>query len=608
MHDPDAAPAIPKKHLQPVYFGVKMNLSAQWLFSRENAPGHFRKIPNNSIVFELPDDSHVNIDAISGVEGKLGDECLIFNRFELDDDTPLGFGAGADWWFECFLNGKKIYSTFPNGNGSAVFSCDDHNFAAMGRKGENLLTFHLRRGAAGSWTFCCCEKDARIVDPCAPLLVTVEPSHELGPIKIMNAVNNGPIKERSDQTRGNMRFWKAAGIPFARNHDAAFCAAYGGEHCVDVHNIFPDFSRDPEDPASYDFTLTDIYIETTFEGGTETFYRLGSKIEHAQKKYGTQVPPDFKKWAVICEHIIRHYNEGWAGGFNYNLRYWEIWNEPDLSSGQTDKKTWQGTDEEFFEFYCVAASHLKKCFPALKIGGPAVAGRTWIKNFLAAISGKEEAPLDFFSWHIYTPDPRTAANSCREIRRILDSFGRRETESILDEWNYIRGWGDEFVYSIKTIIGMKGAAFTAAVMAACQSEPVDMLMYYDARPGVFNGLFDFYTLEPLKTYYVFRLWARLAELGRQIEVDTEGKNGIYAVGASGPGGGIAVMVSRYFETDTLPGELPVTLAIPEQPDKSTKLYMLDNELDLEEIPFKRDNRGFPCFTMKPNSVAFLEQR
>ena len=585
-----------------------MHLSNQWFFSLEHSPEYFGKVPEKFVSFELPPKSVIDLDNLAGASGKCGDECLVFNEFDLEIETDLAFGAGADWWFECFLNGQKIYSTLDTGNGSSMFSCDDHIFTTTGRRGRNLLTFLVRRGM-GSWNFCCGEKDVRAADPCFPLLITVDPSRKLGPIRAMNAVNNGPIKGRSDQTRGNLEFWKVLKIPFARNHDAAFCAAYGGEHSVDVHNIFPDFFKDPEDPASYDFTLTDRYIATTFEGGTETFYRLGSKIEHAPKKYGTKVPPDFGKWAVICEHIIRHYNEGWANGFKYNLRYWEIWNEPDLSSDQDDKKTWQGTDEEFFEFYRVAASHLKKCFPQLKIGGPALAGNNvWMKKFLTVCTTGERVPLDFFSWHIYAVNPRTVANKCRGIRQILDDFGFTRTESILNEWNYVRGWGADFIYSIETIIGMKGAAFTAAVMATCQSGPVDMLMYYDARPCVFNGLFDYYTYRPLKTYYVFVMWAHLAALGRQIAVDTGEKNGIFAVGAAGANGERAVMISRYFEEDDLPGELPVTLAIPEKPGGSTKLLLLDEEHDLEELPFTRNEQGFPVFAMKANSVVFLEQR
>ena len=138
----------------------------------------------------------------------------------------------------------------------------------------------------------------------------LDSSKIVGVIKPMHAVNNGPIRARSDQSRGNFDAYKAARIPFARNHDASHCATYGGPHCVDVANIFRDFNADPEDPANYDFLLTDILIQNTLDAGTETYYRLGASIEHWAKKYNTLPPPDFKKWAVICEHIIAHYNEG----------------------------------------------------------------------------------------------------------------------------------------------------------------------------------------------------------------------------------------------------------------------------------------------------------
>ena len=68
--------------------------------------------------------------------------------------------------------------------------------------------------------------------------------------KIMNAVNNGPIHKRhaNDQSRSNLEDYKAAGIPYARNHDASFCSSYGSEHTVDISAIFPDFSKEK---ASY---------------------------------------------------------------------------------------------------------------------------------------------------------------------------------------------------------------------------------------------------------------------------------------------------------------------------------------------------------------------
>ena len=92
-----------------------------------------------------------------------------------------------------------------------------------------------------------------------------------GKIKPMHAVNNGPIGASDvEQTRGNFSDYKKARIPYARNHDASFCSSYGGEHTVDVNAIFTDFSKNPYDPQSYDFTLTDDYVKIINDAGTKS--------------------------------------------------------------------------------------------------------------------------------------------------------------------------------------------------------------------------------------------------------------------------------------------------------------------------------------------------
>ncbi len=64
----------------------------------------------------------------------------------------------------------------------------------------------------------------------------------------MHSVNNGPVyKFASDQRVSNLEAYKAAGIPYARNHDAAFFNTYGGEHSVDISAVFPDFNADSSD-------------------------------------------------------------------------------------------------------------------------------------------------------------------------------------------------------------------------------------------------------------------------------------------------------------------------------------------------------------------------
>ena len=413
--------------------------------------------------------------------------------------------------------------------------------------------------------------------------IKVDFSTKIGKIKPMHAVNNGPVyKFASDQRVTNIDHFRAAGIPYARNHDASFYSTYGGEHTVDVHNIFTNFDADPYDPASYDFAMTDEYIKVCEFAGIRTFYRLGSKIEHGVKKYGTLPPKDFKKWAIICEHIIRHYTEGWADGFRYDIEYWEIWNEPDLDpDDSTHKRCWGGTKAEFFELYHIAATHLKTCFPHLKIGGPAIAGKMdWAEDFLAQL----KAPLDFFSWHRYAMSPLKIQQRIRDVRALLDKYGFTETESILNEWNYVRGWRDEdWIYSLKSEKGLKGSAFTASVMCVGQAEELDMLMYYDARPCGMNGLFSTdYVCERLKGYYPFYMFGQLYRLGTSSAVSVEGEN-TYAVAAANDTEA-AVMISRYNDEDIPADTVSIDLCgFGGDGGTELEIFILDEERDLEPI-------------------------
>lgn len=406
--------------------------------------------------------------------------------------------------------------------------------------------------------------------------VKIDFGKTVGTIKPMHSVNNGPTTSRGIT---NNETYRAAGIPYARIHDAAFYAGYGGEHIVDVHAIFPDFGADANDPASYDFTLTDEYLESIMGVGTKVFYRLGSKIEHSSKKYGVNPPPDFQKWAVICEHIIRHCNEGWADGHHYGIEYWEIWNEPDLAG-----PCWTGTDEQFFKLFETAALHLKACFPQLKIGGPAVcrAGdEAYIGSFLKWMAS-HGVPLDFFSWHIYCIEPELVSQSAALIRSLLDNYGYSQTESILNEWNYITAWNpaEAIVESYRTIGDMKGAAFTAAVMCEAQNAPVDQLMYYDAQPNTpFNGMFSPYLFEPLKGYYPFPMFHCLYRLGKAVAVDGS-VPGLYAIAAKGDGGEAAVLVACY-DGEAAQDAVFQIGGLP--PAATARFYLLDETRDMELV-------------------------
>lgn len=152
-------------------------------------------------------------------------------------------------------------------------------------------------------------------------------------------------------------------------------------------------------------------------------------------------------------------------------------------------------------------------------------------------------PLDFFSWHCYNQNPYIFGNQAKDLRKYLDDVGYTDTELILDEWNYLINFGDRFVESIENIISMRGAALYAA-MCYAQSTPMDMFMYYDLAPGVFNGLFDFYTLKPIKGYYSFLMFSRLYELGTQVKAESDDRDVIVC---AAKGENECVMITYYGE-------------------------------------------------------------
>ena len=138
--------------------------------------------------------------------------------------------------------------------------------------------------------------------------INVDFSKVCGRIKPMHGVNSGPRTKVF--TYNASKLFTDIGIPMCRLHDVEY--PYGSGEFVDIHCIFKNFDADENDPASYDFGLTDKYIEAIRDVGADVMYRLGESIEHAPVKRYIHPPKDYAKWARICEHIIRHYNEGWA--------------------------------------------------------------------------------------------------------------------------------------------------------------------------------------------------------------------------------------------------------------------------------------------------------
>ena len=433
----------------------------------------------------------------------------------------------------------------------------------------------------------------------------------LGPIKPMHAVGSPPVVGAN---LFMMHYLREANIPYSRLHDVG--GAFSSGLYVDIPNIFRNWDADENDPASYDFAFTDHLLKSLVENNCQPYFRLGVSIEnhHYIKAYHIDPPKDNHKWARICEHIVRHYNEGWANGFHYGIVYWEIWNEPDSNYTGFGNGCWSGTGEEFFELYRVASKHLRACFGnTIKIGGYAHCG------FYAIVDDKltgaiamgsdygldkwevrkvgfieffekfvdmvvaENLPFDFFSHHSYASVEKTLIMN-RYAADYLAKKGLGHVEIHLNEWN------------TNAKVEQRGksvsSACTAAMMCAMQNEKMDMMCYYDARIAVtyYAGLFNPMTFLPTCTYYSFQAFGKLYAMGTQVAL-TGTDHQLYAVAAKGENAR-GVLITNTGADTWLETDLPAGMTA----------YLVDEENHLTQTPV--DPKGF---LLKENQVIYLEQ-
>ena len=76
-----------------------------------------------------------------------------------------------------------------------------------------------------------------------------------GSIRPLHGINKGPLAPGG--IFDVIKEQKELGVPFTRLHDCGWPNPY----VVDLHAVFPDPDADPAKPGSYDFGLTDEYID-----------------------------------------------------------------------------------------------------------------------------------------------------------------------------------------------------------------------------------------------------------------------------------------------------------------------------------------------------------
>lgn len=384
--------------------------------------------------------------------------------------------------------------------------------------------------------------------------IRIDFTKKCGRIKPLNCINGGPRSGGYDLPFDFSDEFCQMGVPLVRTAGSA--GEYGLNQYINIHCIFPDFTADENLEESYNFLPTDLYLASIRNTGAGVFFRLGEGREPYSRKLYTSPPFDKEKWARICEHIIMHYNEGWANGYKLGIKYWEIWSAPDKC------ECWSGSREEYFDLYRITANHLRERFPRIKIGAYGARGfyslnrldateemKSYIpfmQQFFAYITSPQtSAPLDFFTWACYTSNPEELAMHAKYARTYLDTAGLRRTRSIICEYNTVDRGG------ISPALQDDLPAEMGASLIMAQKSQADMLMYscsdvYSRENALFS-MDDHTTPHHYASYNVMCYFARLYALGNAVDTGDDYRKELYSLAATNGSEGAMMIVDRNYE-------------------------------------------------------------
>jgi len=230
---------------------------------------------------------------------------------------------------------------------------------------------------------------------------------------------------------------------------------------IRFHGIFNDemmvYSETEDGEPIYNWAYVDKLYDFLLQAGIRPFVALSfmpSALARSKETIfwwrGHIAPPqDQNKWNALVREFVRHCLNRY-GIEEVSMWYFEVWNEPDLSG-----VCWAGTKQEYFEFYAETVAVIKSISSRFRVGGPAMGygslwNDNWAEEFIDFCSGRQ-APVDFFSFHVYSEYPNQKKeqvklttlmppsfylDSVKRLRSKLANADLPELELYMTEWNF----------------------------------------------------------------------------------------------------------------------------------------------------------------------------
>lgn len=192
-----------------------------------------------------------------------------------------------------------------------------------------------------------------------------------------------------------------------------------GLNGIRQHGILHDdvgIYREIDGTPIYDFTRADQILDYYVSLGIRPVIEFGSMPHDLAAnpaatvflwRQGVSPPKNWRQWEELIFRFVDHYSQRYGDEAVANW-YFEVWNEPDLSS------FWRGSQHDYFTLYDFTVAGALRANPKVRIGGPSPSGPHQLQgasrlgqNFIEHIKNNmipelgRRLPLDFFSVHTW---------------------------------------------------------------------------------------------------------------------------------------------------------------------------------------------------------------
>jgi hypothetical protein len=219
-------------------------------------------------------------------------------------------------------------------------------------------------------------------------------------------------------------------------------------------------TKNADGSLNIDYSNLDETVSRIKSMGKEVFMRIGWEMPMdladqecaALGKYWTCPPENYEEWEELVYQIVKHYNVD----NNYNIKYWVVWNEPDLDEYGGNENLGLRDLDNYLKLYEASVKGAIKADPTIKIGGPTIAqscgngpifsescfwtfegelnkGKEFTEGLLEFASSNN-IRLDLLVFHRYGfYHPKFYSQLFEELRSLANSYGLNP-ELVLDEW------------------------------------------------------------------------------------------------------------------------------------------------------------------------------